>query len=822
MEERRLFYVACTRARQRLVVTAVASAPTTTASSPPGSSTSSASPSRRSSAARPGRCRWPGWSPSCAARVADPETTEPLREAAARRLARLAGETVGQRRLVPSADPSTWWGTRAASRSVQPVRDPDQPVPVSASVLESMMRLPDPVVPRARGRRGRPRPPVRQPRRDGARARPAGRQRRARRRPRRRRPADGPRRRGLGPPRLPHARGPRPASTSGSAPPWPGSSPGTTTTARTLLGDRGAVLHRRRAARRRGGQAHRLRRPPRARRRRQASWWSTSRPARRAPSNKAVEAPRPARPLPVRRRPRRRRRPLSRRAAEAGGAELVQLGLLDGGPAAVVQPQPVQAEDGPAREGLRARARPHRRAAPLGDVPRGRRRPLPRLLLRADLPDQERRTGDLPVIAIRTPEDLQAVMKTAYAPSDAAVGGDLRAAHPRRRDRGRRLGQDHADGGPGRLPRRHRPGPPRRGARPDLHHQGRQRAAGPDPHGAARPPARSTSPPGRRGRPRADGGDLQRVRRRAAHRPRPAHRPRARHPGDHRRRALPARRPGGRPVHRRGPAPHRPPRDRHPEPPRPRQRDERAPRPARRRAPRSTPRRGPVRGRARGRGAGQEPQDLPRAGREGRLRDRPARRAARPRRGLPPAQARPRADGLLRPDRARRPARQRPAGRRRERAVEVQGGPPRRVPRHLGRPGRDALPALLGAGRRAWPRARGHRGRRPQPGHLRLARRLGVQHPQLRGHVPGGDRRGPDPPAHRQPPLRPADPRGRQPAGRAALRQVRPGRPPGRRRAGRRRRRHGPGLRDARRRAGVAGRGRAGRPRRAAGPRSAS
>ena len=34
-------------------------------------------------------------------------------------------------------------------------------------------------------------------------------------------------------------------------------------------------------------------------------------------------------------------------------------------------------------------------------------------------------------------------------------------------------------------------------------------------------------------------------------------------------------------------------------------------------------------------------------------------------------------------------------------------------------------------------RPRGHRGRRPQPGDLRLARRLGVQHPRLRGDVPG-------------------------------------------------------------------------------------
>ena len=100
-------------------------------------------------------------------------------------------------------------------------------------------------------------------------------------------------------------------------------------------------------------------------------------------------------------------------------------------------------------------------------------------------------------------------------------------------------------------------------------------------------------------------------------------------------------------------------------------------------------------------GRRQEPHDLPRAGREGDLRDRPARRAARPGRGLPPAQARPRADGLLRPDRARRPARQRAARRRRAGAVAVQGRAARRVPGHLGRPGDDAVPALRRAATRS-------------------------------------------------------------------------------------------------------------------------
>ena len=53
--------------------------------------------------------------------------------------------------------------------------------------------------------------------------------------------------------------------------------------------------------------------------------------------------------------------------------------------------------------------------------------------------------------------------------------------------------------------------------------------------------------------------------------------------------------------------------------------------------------------------AGKDRKTYREAVREGGLRDRPARRAARPGRGLPRAQARPGADGLLRPDRARPP-----------------------------------------------------------------------------------------------------------------------------------------------------------------------
>jgi superfamily I DNA/RNA helicase/RecB family exonuclease len=141
MEERRLFYVACTRARQRLVVTAVASAEDD--GEQPSRFLDELGVTVERVVGRPLRPLSMGGLVSELRRtLADPATSEPLRDAAARRLSRLAGETVGHRALVPSADPSTWWGTRAASRSVQPVRDPDQPVPVSASVLESLMVCP--------------------------------------------------------------------------------------------------------------------------------------------------------------------------------------------------------------------------------------------------------------------------------------------------------------------------------------------------------------------------------------------------------------------------------------------------------------------------------------------------------------------------------------------------------------------------------------------------------------------------------------------------------------------------------------------------------
>lgn len=137
LEERRLFYVACTRARQRLVVTAVASPDDE--GEQPSRFLAELGVNVEHIVGRPRRpLSLAGLVAELRRTVADPDTSEPLRAAAARRLARLARESIGPRPLVPSADPSTWWGTRAATRSVQPIRDPEAPVPVSASVLDGV------------------------------------------------------------------------------------------------------------------------------------------------------------------------------------------------------------------------------------------------------------------------------------------------------------------------------------------------------------------------------------------------------------------------------------------------------------------------------------------------------------------------------------------------------------------------------------------------------------------------------------------------------------------------------------------------------------
>ena len=136
-EERRLFYVACTRARERLVVTAVAS--TEDDGDQPSRFLEELGVTVEQVVGRPPRTlSLAGLVAELRRTLTDPDAGDAMRGAAARRLARLAGERSGDRQLVPMADPSTWWGTRSVSRSVQDIRPPDRPVPVSASIVDAM------------------------------------------------------------------------------------------------------------------------------------------------------------------------------------------------------------------------------------------------------------------------------------------------------------------------------------------------------------------------------------------------------------------------------------------------------------------------------------------------------------------------------------------------------------------------------------------------------------------------------------------------------------------------------------------------------------
>lgn len=143
-EERRLFYVACTRARQRLVVTGVRSPDDD--GEQPSRFLAELLPPGRSVEHRVGRPARPlsmaGLVAELRRTLADASQPEPLRAAAARRLARLAQAEIHGRRVAAAADPGTWWGLRALSVSAVPVRPADEPVTISASTLEGLVTCP--------------------------------------------------------------------------------------------------------------------------------------------------------------------------------------------------------------------------------------------------------------------------------------------------------------------------------------------------------------------------------------------------------------------------------------------------------------------------------------------------------------------------------------------------------------------------------------------------------------------------------------------------------------------------------------------------------
>ncbi|HVY10701.1 MAG TPA: ATP-dependent DNA helicase [Mycobacteriales bacterium] len=141
-DERRLLYVAVTRARRRLVLTAtsgtddLAERPsrllTETGLSLPDAVT--ASVGVLSTASLVGRLR---------RALQDPQLSDELRQVAAGCLADLADavDESGEA-LVPAASPSRWWGLPDWTAGAAPVRDPAQPVMLSASAVAAFDRCP--------------------------------------------------------------------------------------------------------------------------------------------------------------------------------------------------------------------------------------------------------------------------------------------------------------------------------------------------------------------------------------------------------------------------------------------------------------------------------------------------------------------------------------------------------------------------------------------------------------------------------------------------------------------------------------------------------
>ncbi|MEU9077258.1 ATP-dependent helicase [Kitasatospora sp. NPDC004745] len=154
-EERRLFYVAATRARERLIVTAV-KAPADDGDEPSrflrelyredvdprtGKVVRRTPPVTVEDVTH--RPRRPLSVPALVAELravtVDPSRSPELRRAAAERLARLAAATDDEGLpLVPVAHPDRWWGLDDATAAPDPLRSPDLPVRLSGSGLEQL------------------------------------------------------------------------------------------------------------------------------------------------------------------------------------------------------------------------------------------------------------------------------------------------------------------------------------------------------------------------------------------------------------------------------------------------------------------------------------------------------------------------------------------------------------------------------------------------------------------------------------------------------------------------------------------------------------
>jgi superfamily I DNA/RNA helicase/RecB family exonuclease len=141
-EERRLFYVALTRARRRLVVTAV-SGVDDDSERPSRFLDDIALPTRTVAAAGTGLLAPASLVARLRRRLVDAETDTVERTRAAGVLAALATAADGDNRpLVPAADPTGWWGMRDRTAGAGPVRPADLPITLSGSGVASFARCP--------------------------------------------------------------------------------------------------------------------------------------------------------------------------------------------------------------------------------------------------------------------------------------------------------------------------------------------------------------------------------------------------------------------------------------------------------------------------------------------------------------------------------------------------------------------------------------------------------------------------------------------------------------------------------------------------------
>ncbi|MFC4032561.1 ATP-dependent helicase [Streptomyces polygonati] len=136
-EERRLFYVATSRARERLLVTAVRSAADD--GDQPSRFLAELGVPPQDVTQRPRRpLAVAALVAELRATTVDPRASAALREAAAERLARLAALDDDGHALVPAAHPDRWWGLYEPTRSQVPLRDREQPVALSGSALDQL------------------------------------------------------------------------------------------------------------------------------------------------------------------------------------------------------------------------------------------------------------------------------------------------------------------------------------------------------------------------------------------------------------------------------------------------------------------------------------------------------------------------------------------------------------------------------------------------------------------------------------------------------------------------------------------------------------